>query len=376
MEHELNRFQKTASDLPGLVKTKIQLYEIFKTFHKEINRGLPYDEVLSSFFKELSPIIPFDRIGIALIENDSDLIRFHWVKSNIPVKWLNENYFANYKTSSLRKVIEEREPRIINNLEEYYIANPGSLSTDLALRDGIRSSLTCPIINEDKPIGVVFFSSTRPYTYGKEHVEVFKEIAEEISLLIDKHAFRSLKTGEQSFISFLRNMKPVCEHYLSLMNKMHIKAEHKLLADQIRDCFHTLDNLIKTDPAQSNGYPVNIISILNIILRKYELNDKRIRVTLSLEEVPQNIPLKEFGLNETLENFIETAISASFPYSSLNIKVKHDIQQKKLSFEFILSSIIDINLDLIPVIDQYQVHKFSSQEDEGTIFGFWITYQA
>ena len=72
------------------------------------------------------------------------------------------------------------EPRILNDLEQYLRDKPSSHSTRLIVAEGMRSSLTCPLIAEGVPLGFVFFSSVRPNTYAGVHVSTFKRIAEEL----------------------------------------------------------------------------------------------------------------------------------------------------------------------------------------------------
>jgi serine phosphatase RsbU (regulator of sigma subunit) len=50
----------------------------------------------------------------------------------------------------------------------------------------MRSSLTCPLIVQDNPVGFVFFSSARPAVYSKVHVGFFQQIAGQLSSIVEK----------------------------------------------------------------------------------------------------------------------------------------------------------------------------------------------
>src|SRR5271157_2289650 len=89
-------------------------------------------------------------------------------------------------TGSLQRVIETGLPRILNDLEDHLRAHPNSASTALMVEEGMRSSLTCPLIGMGKPIGFLFFSSMMPGTYQNAHVEKFMQIALQISIIVEK----------------------------------------------------------------------------------------------------------------------------------------------------------------------------------------------
>ena len=75
---------------------------------------------------------------------------------------------------------------MINDLEQYLREHPGSESTRLVLSEGVRSSLTCPLVALGKRVGFVFFSSHRPGTYSARHVDLFMLIAGQLSLVVEK----------------------------------------------------------------------------------------------------------------------------------------------------------------------------------------------
>ena len=47
----------------------------------------------------------------------------------------------------------------------------------------MRSSLTCPLVVHGQPIGFIFFSSDRPGAYNDLHVEFFRQIAGQLSVI-------------------------------------------------------------------------------------------------------------------------------------------------------------------------------------------------
>ena len=176
-KHDLEEFEQIIKTLPQLVKLKLELSSFFKSIHEKMVQGQYFEDILDSVFNSLGALIPYDRIGIALLENDGTQIQLKWVKSKLDVSHLKKNYIAQMEGSSLEAIIRTHRPRVINDLQDYLKNHPQSESTKLALKDGILSSLTCPLFIEGAPLGVIFFSSTHSYTYEKLHVEIFFEIS-------------------------------------------------------------------------------------------------------------------------------------------------------------------------------------------------------
>jgi diguanylate cyclase (GGDEF)-like protein len=152
---------------------------------EKINSGMTLDEVLGFVYDSFRPLIPYDRIGVALIE-DGNVVRARWARTAASEIHLGLGYAAPLEGSSLQQVISAGEPRILDDLETYLADHPQSDSTRRIVQEGMRSSLTGPLIARARPIGFIFFSSLRRQAYGSEHVGLFREIAGQLSLIVEK----------------------------------------------------------------------------------------------------------------------------------------------------------------------------------------------
>lgn len=156
------------------------------TVTSQANSGIVIDDVLDHIYESFRPIIPYDRMGFALLEDDGQMLRSRWSRSETTKVKLVPGYSAAMVGSSLMEILRTGKPRILNDLQEYLQKNPNSDSTKKILAEGIRSSLTCPLIAMGKPIGFLFFSSSKPNTYENIHVDLFLQIAAQLSAIIEK----------------------------------------------------------------------------------------------------------------------------------------------------------------------------------------------
>lgn len=240
------------SALANLGTTLEEQFEELNTLSKvteKINAGLLLDDVLSYVFESFWPIVPYDRIGFALLEQDGTVVRTRWARSDAPVMKISEGYSAALEGSSLQQIIETGQPRILNDLKQYLAEHPSSDSTRLIVEEGMRSSLTCPLIAAGKPIGFMFFSSMEPYTFKDAHIEIFLEIAGQLSMIVEKarlyeelhqvnNRLLDMATQDvQSRLSFMKsyldlylggNLEKITDSRRATMQKLYAAAETML----------------------------------------------------------------------------------------------------------------------------------------------------
>ncbi len=164
----------------SLLKTLLEV-------NRQILQGVDYKVILEFLFDAVYLKIPFDRIGIALLEgtNGDQKMRLNWVKSKVPIHYLNNTYTSETVSERLLEIMNLNQPLINNDVLQYSIDHPQSKTSALLLRDGILSNLTCPLRFDGKSIGVIFFSSCQPYTYNEFHQKTALQIADEISLVVN-----------------------------------------------------------------------------------------------------------------------------------------------------------------------------------------------
>ncbi len=155
-----------------------------------INRRVAAGESLAAIvdfvFAETRSLMPCDRIGVAFLQEEGRrLVLYHVAASYAPL-YLESGYASDVRGSSLARIFGSGMPRIINDLEAYLNENPSSESTALLVKEGVRSSMTCPLIVDGRLVGLLFRSSRMPRAYSAREVALHMAMAERLGQAVEK----------------------------------------------------------------------------------------------------------------------------------------------------------------------------------------------
>lgn len=183
---EVSRLGVALQGLAQTLETKTEQAAKLAAITQKVNEGLVLEDVLDLVYESLRSLIPYDRIGLSLMAQEGHIVRARWARSEAREIKLQAGYAATLSGSSLEKIIKTGQPRILNDLEDYLEKHPQSDSTRKIVAEGMRSSLTCPLIALGKPFGFLFFSSMEKDVYNEIHQGFFLEIAGQLSVILEK----------------------------------------------------------------------------------------------------------------------------------------------------------------------------------------------
>lgn len=229
---ELARALMRVSDI---METRFEELRRLAAVTEVVNAGLVLDEVLEQVYGTFKPILPYDRIGFALLEEDGHTVKARWARSEAPEMRIVRGYKAPLEGSSLEPLLTSHEPRILNDLEAYLAAHPASESTRLIIAEGMRSSLTVPLIALGRPVGFMFFTSMQRNSYTQAHVEVFRQIAGQLAVCVEKgrlyQQLIELNDTKSRFLGMaahdLRNPISIVRGYAELLRDASLPAEQR-----------------------------------------------------------------------------------------------------------------------------------------------------
>ncbi|MBI2900406.1 MAG: PAS domain S-box protein [Planctomycetes bacterium] len=161
------------------------LLHLFSEVIQSVNLGNSLEEMLDLIYSRLREYVPYDRISVALTDEKKQRLTSEAVRAEGTIL-MNKGYGAPIAGSSLEPLLREGRTRILDDLQEYLAKKPTSESTRLIVKEGMRSSLTLPLLVQGQPIGVMFFSSRQPRTYQPKHEEFLRTIAGHVAIAVEK----------------------------------------------------------------------------------------------------------------------------------------------------------------------------------------------
>ena len=174
------------------VKTVLNQFNSLIMLMENLSKNVPFKDILEYIYNTFSVYIPYTHIGVALIDENKKVITASYAASgqyheNLPVRVLGTKVIL--EETSLSRIIESGKVRIINDLEEYVKGKPLKEYNMILIEEGIRSSITFPLKNNDEVVGIIFFSSNNKNVYENHHIRFLKTLANSIMLSLEKNIF-------------------------------------------------------------------------------------------------------------------------------------------------------------------------------------------
>jgi signal transduction histidine kinase len=340
-EDEVAELGRALLDLGKTMEKQLEEIDTLARITEKINAGLVLDDVLNHVFDSFRSLIPYNRIGVALLEEEGTMVCARWARSDAPDVKIPAGYKAPLRGSSLQQIIETGRPRIINDLEAYLREHPGSDSTRRIVEEGMRSSLTCPLIALGKPIGFMFFSSMEPNTYKNAHVELFLQIAGQLAVIVEKSRLyqRLLELNElkNKFLGIaahdLRNPIGALKGYLGVIMGGILgevpESQRQIMQRMEKICetmLELVNSLLDVSSIESGQLELKRqeVDLAQYLREYYEFGGllakaKSMEVKLELDPCLPTVVMDPNRITQVINNLITNAIKFSHPRTTITI---------------------------------------------------------
>jgi hypothetical protein len=288
--------------------------------------------IVDYLFERTQSLIPCDRIGLAFVDDSAERVTSYYNRASYPGLLVDKNYSEALHGSSLEEILRTGQPRIIDDLEAYLESHPRSRSTQLLLREGVRSSITCPLSVEGRVLGFVFRSSRQPHTYHTRHIELQMAIAERLSQAVEKawrieqleesdHAYAQMlgfvsHQLKSPIASMVTDAQLLAQGYLGdLTAPQAAKIEgiaHKgeFLLGLVRE-YLDLDRVDGGDPQPRFRSRVNVNDEViqeAVVLVRPQMDARGMRLALELPDMPPLVCCDATLLRIVLINLLDNAV--------------------------------------------------------------------
>ncbi|HOF39898.1 MAG TPA: GAF domain-containing sensor histidine kinase [Candidatus Hydrogenedentes bacterium] len=160
-------------------------------------------DVMDFVFESTRDLFPCDRLSISFVQED-DRVASHWTRALYAPLLLQPGYSEDLRQSALARVRDTGCVRIIDDLNAYLEVKPRSASTQLLVREGVRSSMTCPLSVNGRNAGFLFRSSRNPGAYAMHEVLLHSALAERLSQAVEKaYRIEQLTAANQAYAEML-----------------------------------------------------------------------------------------------------------------------------------------------------------------------------
>ncbi|OAA30636.1 hypothetical protein AT15_10150 [Kosmotoga arenicorallina S304] len=130
------------------------------------------EDIMPKIFETLNKHMNVDRAAFAFLDSFKNVIAETAV-SKARETHLKEGFTTNIEKTSLQKLLDSKQNRIINDLEYYYNNVHKSKPTELLLKEGMKSSITVPVFMKGSCIGFFFVNSMKKDAFSeKEALQV------------------------------------------------------------------------------------------------------------------------------------------------------------------------------------------------------------
>lgn len=146
-----------------------------------ISLSLDLDAVYNAFAEELKLFLPFTRMGIIVPETPGKRLRVLQLAADQPGTAKVGKVWSSGKGTGIEWVMTHRQPHIESDLAETRLF----VEDEIALNEGIRSTVRLPLIVKGEVIGAFFLDDVVPGRYTESDLDLLVPLGEQLAVAIE-----------------------------------------------------------------------------------------------------------------------------------------------------------------------------------------------
>ncbi len=275
----------------------------------DLNKCMPLKDKLVSAHQALKMNLPFiSRIAVAIYDPKTRILKTFIHSSE------DENPLDNYQVlidnaPSLKKVLDKRLPRIVNNLLTY---DDGSHEhTQRIGRTGYAASYTMPIFNDGEFLGFIFFNSMDTDVFTEQTLNQIDIYGHVIALMIINELghIQTLSAALTTSGKMTHLRDPETGSHLDRMSRYS-----RLIASALADKYELADDYIEHVFMFSPLHDIGKIGIPDrILLKEDKLTEEEMEIMKShtvkgriiIDDILDNFGLDSINYVDILRNIAE-----------------------------------------------------------------------
>lgn len=175
--------------------------------------GSSAHEILESLYNELQQVLPFDRMEHAVLDKTGHVLTTEWFRATYSSDLIPVGY-AYRRPEPIARNERYRVTTLENNLPAYAVNRPDDHPVSLLVAEGIRSSLSCPLVVADEVVGYLFFNTQVFDGYTSHQANLIQLIAGQLASTLEqsrlndrlKEQNEQLRALEKSRLEFIASI--------------------------------------------------------------------------------------------------------------------------------------------------------------------------
>lgn len=201
---QILRYVELGEDAVHLAALSPAERQVLDQINQKVGARESLEAVLDFLADALRAISPCDRFSLSFVEEHGQRVVSRYTRAFYQPVLLGKGYAEDLANSSLRAVLRGGLPRIITDLPRYLELRPDSRSSKVLVREGVRSSLTCPLRVDGRAVGLLFRSARRTDAYDDHQVLLHVAIAERLSQSVEKtYRIEQLAEANRAYFELL-----------------------------------------------------------------------------------------------------------------------------------------------------------------------------